>query len=108
MLFRSVAGVMKKNVKGKDTAARCGGEEFYILLPDTDAEGARALAENIRKDIGSARIRRQDNGETIGQVTISAGICCYQPGDDRNAFIGRADQALYASKENGRNRITGP
>lgn len=101
-----VAGVMKKNVKGKDTAARCGGEEFCILLPDTDAEGARALAEHIRKEIGNAKIRRQDNGETIGQVTISAGVSCYQPGDDRNAFYGRADQALYASKENGRDRTT--
>lgn len=103
-----VAGVMKKNVKGKDTAARCGGEEFCILLPDTDAEGARALAESIRKDIEGAKIRRQDNGETIGQVTISVGISCYQPGDDHNTFYERADQALYASKENGRNRTTGP
>lgn len=101
-----VAGIMKKHVKGKDTAARCGGEEFFILLPDTDTEGARALAENIRRNIESAKIRRQDNGENIGQVTVSIGISTYQADEDGDTFMDRTDQALYASKAGGRNRTT--
>ncbi len=105
-VIRFVAEVLKSNVKGKDTVARYGGEEFVILLPDTSGDGALALAETIRKSIESARIRRHDNGETIGQVTISCGITCYRPGEGIRDFIGRADKALYASKEGGRNRTT--
>lgn len=105
-VLRSVAQILKDNVKGKDTAARYGGEEFVILLPDTPIEGARALADTIRASVERCRVRRADNREAVGNVTVSLGVACYRPGESVIDFLGRADQALYASKHAGRNRVT--
>lgn len=105
-VIRAVAQTLKDNVKGKDLAARYGGEEFVILLPDTPVEGARMLAERLRVTVENGRIRRVDRDETIAKVTVSFGVTCYRPGESASEFIERADQALYASKTQGRNRVT--
>ncbi|MBS4096962.1 MAG: diguanylate cyclase [Sulfuricella sp.] len=105
-VIRVVAQTLKDNVKGKDLAARYGGEEFVILLPDTPVEGARILAEKLRATVENGRIRRLDSNETIAKVTISLGVAAYRPGESAAEFIERADQALYASKTQGRNRVT--
>lgn len=105
-VIRAVAQTLKDNVKGKDLAARYGGEEFVILLPDTPVEGARMLAEKLRTTVETGRIRRLDSNETVAKVTISVGVAAYQPGESATQFIERADQALYASKTQGRNRVT--
>lgn len=93
-------------VKGKDTASRYGGEEFAVLLPETDLTGAYAVAEQIRSGIEKARIRRMDSKESIGTVTISIGIARYRPGETEAEFIARADEALYCSKNQGRNQVS--
>lgn len=105
-VIRMVADILKANVKGKDMAARYGGEEFVILLPDTPLEGAQALAEKIRTSISASRIRRQDSNQTLAKVTISIGVATYRPGEAANDLFERADQALYAAKADGRNRVT--
>lgn len=105
-VIRAVAQILKDNVKGRDTAARFGGEEFIILLPDTPLEGARFLAEKIRATVENCRIRRADNKETVANVTVSLGATCYRGGESANDFVARADRALYASKNSGRNRVT--
>ena len=105
-VIRAVASVIKENVKGRDTAARYGGEEFVVLLPDTSLQGAQALAEQIRRAIEKGRIKRGGSDETVARVTLSLGVAHYQPGESDTAFIERADRALYASKENGRNRVS--
>jgi diguanylate cyclase len=105
-VIKLVADVLRKTVKGKDAAARFGGEEFIVLLPDTPLAGARAVAENIRKAIERARIRRADSGETIGNLTLSAGVAQLREGESIEELLERADQALYKSKEDGRNRVT--
>ncbi|GAB4060854.1 GGDEF domain-containing protein [Uliginosibacterium sediminicola] len=105
-VIRAVAQILKQNIKGRDTAARYGGEEFVILLPDTSLDGARAVAEKIRASIERSRIRRADNALELANITISVGVTRYQPGESPQAFIGRADNALYASKHSGRNRVT--
>jgi diguanylate cyclase len=101
-----VAEVLKRNVKGKDVAARFGGEEFVVLLPETPVEGARALAETIRTAVAGCRIRRLDNDETIGNITVSLGVTGYRRGEPVQEFLARADNALYASKSQGRNRVS--
>lgn len=105
-VIRALAEVLKQNIKGKDTAARYGGEEFIILLPDTPLKGAVALAESIRLTIEGSRIRRAQTAETVANFTVSFGVACYQPGESTTEFVGRADQALYESKHQGRNRVS--
>lgn len=105
-VLRAVAQILKASVKGKDTAARFGGEEFVVLLPDTSIDGAQALAENLRSTIERSRIRRSDNQQEIAQITVSFGIASYCAGESANDFVSRVDNALYLSKRLGRNRVT--
>lgn len=105
-VLQSVAQVLRTSIKGRDLAARFGGEEFAILLPDTPESGAAALAEHIRQTVARGRIRRADRGEPIGGVTLSLGVAAYEPGETPEQWIARADQALYRSKQCGRDRVT--
>ena len=105
-VIRIVASAMKDSVKGKDFIARYGGEEFAILLPETPLHGGQIVAENVRKVIASRELKRKDTGESYGKITVSIGVSAYKRFDDVEGFIGRADKALYVSKENGRNKVT--
>jgi diguanylate cyclase len=105
-VIRAVAQVLRANTKGRDVAARYGGEEFALLLPQTPITGALGLAQHIRSTVEKASIRRQGSEQAVGRVTVSAGISLYQFGEPAEAFIFRADQALYVSKSGGKNRVT--
>ena len=105
-VIRSVAQILKDNVKGMDTAARYGGEEFVVLLPNTAIDGARRLAERIRATIEQCVIKRLGRNEVVSNVTISLGVACYRLGESAQDFVARADAALYASKSRGRNCVS--
>lgn len=105
-VIRSIATILRDNVKGKDLAARFGGEEFVIVLPETPLDGARSLAEKIRKIVEGSRIKRSGSNEVVANVTISLGVACRHPGESDQQLIARADAALYQSKQQGRNRVT--
>jgi len=105
-VLRVVAQALKGCVQEPQVAARVGGEEFAVLLPDMPLPGAQQLAEKIRTTIAASRIRRKDSHEPIGQVTVSLGVARRLPGESAEAWFERADQALYASKQAGRNRVT--
>ncbi len=105
-VIRGVAQILKGNVKGRDTAARYGGEEFAILLPDTPLAGALHLAEKIRADLERCRIKRGDSGELVARITVSLGVASFRAGESPDVFVARADEALYASKKQGRNRVS--
>jgi len=104
-VIRFVADVIRQNTKGQDTPARFGGEEFCILLPNTQLAGALTVAENIRHAISTARLVRSTNQSPLGQITISAGVATYRKGEDSLELLERADQALYLAKERGRNKV---
>jgi diguanylate cyclase len=105
-VLRAIAEVLKAKVKGQDSVARMGGEEFAVLLPDTSLQGAFAAAEHIRQGIEKGKIRRLDKQEIVEGITISIGISdCWANGDWTEA-MSHADEALYTSKKNGRNRTT--
>ncbi len=104
-VIRAVAQVLKKLTKGKDFPARIGGEEFIVLLPDTDMDGALAVAETIRRTIEQARIINPRNQQVISKVTVSIGVTAFEPGDDLESVLHRADRALYLAKDRGRNCI---
>lgn len=92
-----------------DVAARLGGEEFCILLPDTPAETAYAMAEKLRAQVEMARIPLSNSG-SFTSVTISIGVASLVPQEQSRMedFIALADANLYAAKKAGRNRVTGP
>lgn len=87
---------------GIDVAARVGGEEFAVLLPETGRDGALDMAERIRVGLERSAIRTAD--ETTISVTVSVGVCCYPDhAGSAAALVRNADQALYAAKHRGRN-----
>jgi diguanylate cyclase len=101
-VIQAAAAMLKSKVKGQDVVARLGGEEFAVLLPETNVTGAFVVAEQIRQGFEKSKIRRQDAQEPIGGITISIGIASFS--GDLTTMLDQADQALYHSKQNGRNR----
>ncbi|QYN04039.1 GGDEF domain-containing protein [Pseudomonas protegens] len=103
-VIKRVSELIHQHVRDSDVAGRYGGEEFAILLPHTDLAGARTLAERLRQSVEEQEVIH--NGQTIA-FTISLGIACLdRPARDHRCLIEWADQALYASKRAGRNRVS--
>ncbi len=107
MCLRLVSKTIKQELKrSSDMLARYGGEEFAVILPDTTLEGAKYVAEILRKAVESLRI--EDRGRDIqGLVTISIGASCSEPGVAfmTNSLVNSADTALYQAKHQGKNRV---
>lgn len=99
-----LADLLTRHARGSDIVCRFGGEEFLLLLPGTDADFARSRAEEIRQK--AEVLIGQLEGKVV-QVTLSIGIAVYPDhGQDRGDVITKADNALYQSKHEGRNRVT--
>jgi two-component system cell cycle response regulator len=99
-----VAGILTELARAVDTVARIGGEEFAILLPDTNRLGAAVLAERIRRTIEQEQFIV---GDKIEQITACIGISTFgvDPAEGIDQLLAVADNRLYLAKENGRNRI---
>ena len=96
---------MRRAVRESDLACRVGGEEFSVVLPETDRLGAHAVAERIRRTV-EATFTESPIGGRIVTMTVSGGVATYpEDGDDPTTLVARADQALYRSKTRGRNRV---
>lgn len=100
--LRAVVERARQCARNTDMLFRYGGEEFVLLLHNTDQHGAQLLAERLGKMI--ARTEISCKGEAVS-VTISAGVASLSDGDDAAALFARADAALYAAKRAGRNRV---
>jgi diguanylate cyclase len=105
-VLRFIAGILKNNIESSQLVARIGGEEFAIIVPNSNLEKAFALAEHLRETIAISQLKRKDTGEFINNITISLGISGYQVGEDWDTLYQRTDAALYESKANGRNQTT--
>ncbi len=104
-VLRHVVGSIKIKVRANDLVARTGGEEFAVILPETDVQGALALAEKLRRAVENERIVHE--GTAIA-VTISLGVACFDEElKSAEALVRRADQKLYEAKHGGRNRVCG-
>ena len=103
--LRVVAEKLQANLRANDSAARYGGEEFLIILPDMAALDAQYCAERIRETIQNEQITHPENGEAATFVTISIGVSIRKRDESWEDQLERADKALYAAKDNGRNRI---
>jgi diguanylate cyclase (GGDEF)-like protein len=99
-VLRRLARTLETRLRGSDVIARLGGEEFVALLPDTDLEGARAIAQTLV----TAMAQQQDL--VVGTITVSAGVASMRGADDTGtAILRRGDIALYEAKGQGRNRV---
>lgn len=100
-----IAQTLTEDIKNNEIAARIGGEEFAILLPSTHLNKAISFAENIRKTIEKTKLSIPKTQKKLDPVTISIGVTLYKEGETPEAFIDRADRALYSAKNMGRNRV---
>lgn len=108
-VLKYVAALIKRNVKGQDTAARFGGEEFAIICPKTWLFNAGQLADNIRRQLDGTHGMPAQDSEPTWQITASFGVTQQRPADNVADLIERADTLLYRAKQLGRNRVeTGP
>jgi diguanylate cyclase (GGDEF)-like protein len=102
-VLRSIGRAVGASVRTIDLAARFGGEEIAILLPKTGLEGARELAERLRREIANHPV--QVRNESL-RVTASFGVACYpESSSDQRALFTNADAALYEAKAAGRNQV---
>jgi diguanylate cyclase (GGDEF)-like protein len=95
-----LSGIIKDGLRKSDKFARWGGEEFVIFLAQTSIDGAKIVADRFREIVASTPVNEYLT------ITFSAGVSHYKDGDDVELITKRADKALYASKENGRNQVT--
>lgn len=100
-ILRHVAQVLQRSIRGSDACFRFGGEEFVILLTNTNLPNSRAVAERIRMEV-EEEVRLPDRDRP---VTISIGLAHYNNESDWPQLIERADKALYSAKHQGKNRV---
>ncbi len=104
-VLREFAVRLASNVRAIDLPVRHGGEEFVVVMPDTELEDARRIAERIRLHVAGSPFRVM-GGEELLSVTISIGVASsIDDGDTPSALIKRADEAVYEAKSRGRNRV---
>lgn len=104
-VLRDVAQILQDNIRGIDLAARFGGEEFIILMPKTNKEGARAAAEKLRLCVAERVFMGASDSQPEGRLTLSLGIAEFpEDADSLETLQEQADQALYQAKKDGRNR----
>lgn len=100
-----VGQALRAHVRPTDFVARYGGEEFLVILPDTTVTSGTMVAERLRAAVRAIEATKPD-GERIPQITISLGGSCLQAGGAMSELLSSADEALYASKHAGRDRVT--
>ena len=100
-VLASVAALLRKQIRQCDVLCRLGGEEFAIILPETNVYGAAAIAEKLRASISSSQFRFKDQPVP---VTVSIGAAEFRGADTQEDVFERADRALYLAKKGGRNR----
>jgi|LNFM01.1.fsa_nt_gb two-component system cell cycle response regulator len=103
-VLREFAARLRRNTRGIDLACRLGGEEFVVIMPDTELARAMQVAERVRSCIAAEPF--QVNADTLLPVTASVGVSTLERRDDTpDGLFKRADTALYAAKRGGRNRV---
>jgi diguanylate cyclase (GGDEF)-like protein len=99
-VLQQVAGLLQQHVRTTDLLARMGGDEFMLLLPNTDIFSARVLAERLCQAVDRLGI-----DTPTGRLALSIGLAEWQPGLKRQEWLERADDILYQAKANGRNQV---
>lgn len=98
-VLRQLGALIKNSIRSSDIPGRWGGEEFLIICPETNRQGAKTFAEKIRKDLQAVSFISDTT------ITISGGVAEYELKEDSEKLVKRADDNLYKAKHSGRNRI---
>ncbi len=96
------AGALRDGRRGIDAIGRLGGEEFGVMLPETSVQNAAIVAERLRGIVASREVNAAGN---TFHITVSIGVTQLKPGESGDQLIARADAAMYAAKQHGRNRV---
>jgi diguanylate cyclase (GGDEF)-like protein len=102
LLLREVGAFLKEHIRSGDIACRFGGEEFVLILPESEVESTRARAEQLREEL--KRLSPQHRGQTLRRVSMSLGVAAWEESLTAEALLRAADQALYRAKKEGRDR----
>jgi two-component system, cell cycle response regulator len=105
VVLKKIAELLRNSFRQSDTAGRYGGEEFVLILPETDVATARRKVESLRELVASTAIAIGPRGQTV-QVTISTGLASFpQDGEDAAELFATADERMFEAKREGRNRV---
>lgn len=104
-ILKLVAKTYVSKLNHNALPARWGGDEFAVVMPNTNLKQAIGTAEDILHSLSNRDLVNKVSGEKLGRATLSIGITNYKPGDTIKTFMQRADQALYLAKKQGRNQI---
>ncbi|MGD0213377.1 MAG: GGDEF domain-containing protein [Terriglobales bacterium] len=105
LVLRNIGAILRDSFRQSDTAGRYGGEEFVVILPETDIEAAQRKLESVRELVATAPIAITTRG-VKAQVTISAGLASFpQDGEDAAELFALADERMFQAKTEGRNRV---
>jgi diguanylate cyclase (GGDEF)-like protein/PAS domain S-box-containing protein len=103
-VLREISARCRQTLRSNDVFGRYGGEEFLVVFPETNIDEAGAVAERLRVAVGGQAIRIGDGGKAV-EVTVSIGLGAHAPGHDLDKLVERADAAMYAAKQAGRNVV---
>jgi two-component system cell cycle response regulator len=105
LVLKDFATRIRRNIRGIDLACRMGGEEFVVVMPDTDVSQAYKVAERLRVSIASEPFSAGEGLPSL-DITASVGVAAFEyPEDTPEIILKRADQALYCAKRDGRNKV---
>jgi diguanylate cyclase (GGDEF)-like protein len=99
--LKEIAATVEHTIRSSDALYRYGGEEFVVVLNDTNIEGAKLLAKRIRRNVENLRIKSLKDVS----ITLSLGVSAMADDDTPQSLFERADAALYQAKQNGRNQV---
>ena len=103
-VLRDTASFVARSVRTEDTVCRFGGEEFVVILPTANREGAQIRAENIRSKLRELTVLHQ--GQSLGMITVSIGVSAFPiNGTSPGKLLAAVDAALYRAKREGRDRV---
>ena len=104
-VLRIVAASIMASIRDGDVPARYGGDEFGVLLPNTDLAAGRLIAERVGQAIAGRELIKRSTGENLGRVTVSIGVAQLRDDEPLEQFAEHADKCLYAAKRAGRDRV---
>lgn len=106
-VLRIVGSIIQNTIRGADSVARYGGDEFVVLLPRTTHDDALLVGENIRRAVVEKDLIRRSTNESLGRLSLSVGVAEHEIGQPPHALVERADRNLLAAKRGGRDRVMG-
>lgn len=105
LVLKAVSKKLQSCCRDNAQVFRYGGEEFAVILPNFDVKRARHMADVMRRTVEKVMVKDRRSGESLGDITVSAGVAQLQPKENQESLIERTDKLLYEAKRLGRNRV---